>query len=179
VNQREVHSDTRSFGAALKHALRQDPDVILIGELRDLETIEAALVIAETGHLVFATLHTSDCVQTINRLIDVFPAHQQEQIRTQLSFVLVGVLSQQLIPRAQGSGRVLATEALITTPAIRSMIRDSKIHQVYSVMQTSKKEGMKTMNQALYELYHRKLITYEEAFDRTSDPEDLARLFKK
>lgn len=179
VNQREISNDTHSFGAALKHVLRQDPDVILIGELRDLETIEAALVIAETGHLVFATLHTSDCVQTINRIVDVFPSHQQEQIRTQLSFVLVGVLSQQLIPKAQGPGRVLATEALITTPAIRSMIRDSKIHQVYSVMQTSKKEGMKTMNQALYELYHRKLITYEDAFDRTSDPEDLARLFKK
>jgi twitching motility protein PilT len=179
VNQREINSDTYSFGAALKHVLRQDPDVILIGELRDLETIEAALVIAETGHLVFSTLHTSDCVQTINRIVDVFPSDQQAQIRTQLSFVLVGVLSQQLIPKANGPGRVLATEALITTSAIRSMIRDSKIHQVYSVMQTSKKEGMKTMNQALYELYHRKLITYEDAFDRTSDPEDLARLFKK
>jgi twitching motility protein PilT len=179
VNQRELNTDTYSFAAALKHVLRQDPDVILVGELRDLETIEAALVIAETGHLVFSTLHTSDCVQTINRIVDVFPSHQQEQIRTQLSFVLIGVLSQQLIPKATGSGRVLATESLITTPAIRSMIRDSKIHQVYSVMQTSKKEGMKTMNQALYELYHRKLITYEDAFDRTSDPEDLARLFKK
>jgi len=179
VNQREVHSDTHSFGAALKHVLRQDPDVILIGELRDLETIQAALVIAETGHLVFATLHTSDCVQTINRIIDVFPAHQQEQIRTQLSFVLIGIMSQQLIPKAKGPGRVLATETLIITPAVRSMVRESKIHQVYSVMQTSKKEGMKTMNQALYELYHRKLVTYEEAFDRTADPEDLARLFKK
>lgn len=179
VNQREIHSDTLSFGAALRHVLRQDPDVILIGEMRDLETIEAALVIAETGHLVFATLHTSDCVQTINRIIDVFPAHQQEQIRTQLSFVLVGVLSQQLIPKASGAGRVLATEMLIITSAVRSMIREAKIHQVYSVMQTSKKEGMKTMNQALYELYHKRMITYEEAFDRTTDPEDLARLFKK
>ena len=179
VNQREIHSDTRSFGAALKHVLRQDPDVILIGEMRDLETIEAALVIAETGHLVFATLHTSDCVQTINRIIDVFPAHQQEQIRTQLSFVLVGILSQQLIPKMKGPGRVLATEVMMVTPAVRSMIRESKMHQVYSVMQTSKKEGMKTMNQALYELYHRRLISYEEAFDRTSDPDDLARLFKK
>lgn len=178
VNQREVGSDTRSFAAALKHVLRQDPDVILIGELRDLETIEAALVIAETGHLVFATLHTSDCVQTINRMIDVFPAHQQDQIRTQLSFVLIGVLSQQLIPKAKGPGRVLATETMTITPAVRSMIRESKIHQLYSVMQTSKKEGMKTMNQALYELYHGKLITYEDAFDRTTDPEDLARLFK-
>jgi twitching motility protein PilT len=179
VNQREVYSDTNSFTGALKHILRQDPDVILIGEMRDLETIESALVIAETGHLVFATLHTSDCVQTINRIIDVFPAHQQEQIRTQLSFVLVGILSQQLIPMIKGPGRVLATEVMMVTPAVRSMIRESKMHQVYSVMQTSKKEGMKTMNQALYELYHKRLITYEEAFDRTSDPDDLARLFKK
>ncbi len=179
VNQREVYSDTNSFTGALKHILRQDPDVILIGEMRDLETIESALVIAETGHLVFATLHTSDCVQTINRIIDVFPAHQQEQIRTQLSFVLVGILSQQLIPKIKGPGRVLATEIMMVTPAVRSMIRESKMHQVYSVMQTSKKEGMKTMNQALYELYHKRLITYEEAFDRTSDPDDLARLFKK
>jgi len=179
VNQREIGSDTRSFASALKHVLRQDPDVILIGELRDLETIEAALVIAETGHLVFSTLHTSDCVQTINRLIDVFPSHQQEQIRTQLSFVLIGVLSQQLIPKAQGAGRILATETMMVNPAVRSMIRESKIHQLYSVMQTSKKEGMKTMNQALYELYQGKHITYEDAFDRTTDPEDLARLFKK
>jgi len=179
VVQREVHSDTASFGVALKHVLRQDPDVILIGEMRDLETIEAALVIAETGHLVFATLHTSDCVQTINRIVDVFPSHQQDQIRTQLSFVLIGALSQQLIPKASGSGRVLATEMLMVTPAIRSMIRESKIHQIYSVMQTSRREGMRTMNQALYELYQKKLITYEEAFDRSTDPEDLARLFKK
>ncbi|MCM8760877.1 MAG: type IV pilus twitching motility protein PilT [Candidatus Omnitrophica bacterium] len=179
VNQREVYSDTNSFAAALKHVLRQDPDVILIGEMRDLETIESALVIAETGHLVFATLHTSDCVQTINRIIDVFPSHQQEQIRTQLSFVLVGVLSQQLIPKVKGPGRVLATEVLIVTPAVRSMIREAKIHQIYSVMQTSKREGMKTMNQALYELYQKRLISYEDAFDRTSDPDDLARLFKK
>lgn len=179
VNQREVYSDTHSFGASLKHILRQDPDVILIGEMRDLETIESALIIAETGHLVFATLHTSDCVQTINRIIDVFPAHQQDQIRTQLSFVLVGVLSQQLIPRAAGSGRVLATEVLMVTPPVRSMIRESKLHQLYSVIQTSKKEGMKTMNQALYELYNSKTITYEQAFERTTDTEDLGRLFKK
>jgi twitching motility protein PilT len=179
VNQREIGDDTLSFGAALKHVLRQDPDVILIGELRDLETIEAALVIAETGHLVFATLHTSDCVQTVNRIIDVFPSHQQSQIRTQLSFVLIGVLAQQLIPKAGKTGRVLATEALIVTPAVRSMIRETKIHQIYSVMQTSKKEGMKTMNQALYDLYQKKAITYDDAFERTTDPEDLARLFKK
>jgi twitching motility protein PilT len=179
VNQREVYSDTRSFGSALKHILRQDPDVILIGEMRDLETIESALVVAETGHLVFATLHTSDCVQTINRVIDVFPAHQQEQIRTQLSFVLIGTLSQQLIPKANGPGRVLAAEVLMISPAVRSMIRESKIHQIYSVMQTSRKEGMRTMNQSLYDLCNKKEITYEEAFDRTSDPDDLSRLFKK
>jgi twitching motility protein PilT len=179
VNQREVYNDTHSFSASLKHILRQDPDVILIGEMRDLETIESALIIAETGHLVFATLHTSDCVQTINRIVDVFPAHQQEQTRIQLSFVLVGVLSQQLIPRAEGRGRVLATEVLMVTPPVRSMIRESKAHQLYSVIQTSKKEGMKTMNQSLYELYGKKLITYEEAIARSTDVEDLGRLFKK
>lgn len=179
IEQREVYSDTHTFPAALKHVLRQDPDVILIGEMRDLETIESALIIAETGHLVFATLHTSDCVQTINRIVDVFPSHQQQQIRTQLSFVLLGVLSQQLIPREGASGRVLAVEILLSNPALRSLIRESKIHQVYSVMQTSQKEGMKTMNQALYELYQRKLISYEEAFARTTDPDDLARIFKR
>ena len=179
VDQREVYSDTHSFGEALKHALRQDPNVILIGEMRDLETIEAALVIAETGHLVLGTLHTSDSVQTINRIIDVFPAYQQQQIRTQLSFVLVGILSQQLIPKLGTEGRVLATEVLISTPAVRSLIRESKIHQVYSVMQTSQKDGMKTMNQSLYELYQSKLISYDEAFARTMDAEDLARIFKK
>ncbi len=179
VHQREVYSDTHSFGKALRHVLRQDPNVILIGELRDLETIEAALIIAETGHLVFATLHTSDCVQTINRIIDVFPAHQQQQIRTQLSFVLIGVLSQQLIPKPGGKGRVLAVEILLSNPALRSLIRESKAHQVYSIMQTSQKEGMKTMNQALYELYQKKAISYDDAFARTMDPDDLARLFKK
>jgi len=179
VNQRELDSDTYSFGASLKHVLRQDPDVILIGEMRDLETIESALIIAETGHLVFATLHTSDCVQTINRVIDVFPATQQQQIRTQLSFVLVGVLSQQLIPRMKAQGRALAMEILISTPAVRSLIRESKAHQIYSVIQTSQKDGMKTMNQALYDLYQQRSITYEEAFERTTDVEDLKRLFKK
>jgi len=179
VNQREVYRDTHSFGAALKHVLRQDPDVILIGELRDLETIESALIIAETGHLVFSTLHTSDCIQTINRIIDVFPAAQQAQIRTQLSFVLLGVLSQQLIPKIQKPGRVLATEVLIITPAVKSLVRESKIHQLYSVIQTSQKEGMKTMNQSLYELYQKRLISYGDAFDRTTDPEDLERLFKR
>ncbi|MDP3790286.1 MAG: type IV pilus twitching motility protein PilT [Candidatus Omnitrophota bacterium] len=179
IDQREVHYDTLSFGAALKHVLRQDPDVILIGEMRDLETIESALIIAETGHLVFATLHTSDSVQTINRVIDVFPAYQQAQIRTQLSFVLLGVLSQQLIPKKGTIGRVLATEVLVVNPAIRSLVRESKIHQVYSNMQTGSREGMRTMNQSLYEVHKKGLISYEECFARSTDTEDLARLFKK
>lgn len=179
VNQRELYTDTYSFAASLKHVLRQDPDVILIGELRDLETIESALIIAETGHLVFSTLHTSDCVQTINRVVDVFPASQQQQIRTQLSFVLLGVLSQQLIPKIGTQGRVMAVETLIVNAAVRSLIRESKIHQLYSVIQTSQKEGMKTMNQALYELYQKKLISYEDAIERTTDQEDLKRIFKK
>ncbi len=179
IEQREVYSDTHSFGESLKHVLRQDPDVILIGEMRDLETIESALIIAETGHLVFATLHTSDCVQTMNRIIDVFPAYQQQQIRTQLSFVLVGILSQQLIPRLKGTGRVLATEVLVVTPAVRSLVREAKIHQLYSVIQTSQKDGMKTMNQALFELYQKKLISYEDAFARSTDTEDLNRVFNR
>lgn len=179
VDQREVYEDTRSFSEALKHVLRQDPDVILIGEMRDLETIETALICAETGHLVFATLHTSDSVQTINRIIDVFPAYQQQQIRTQLSFVLIGIIAQQLIPRANQKGRVLATEVLISNPAIRSLIRESKAHQIYSAIQTGQKEGMFTMNQSLYELHRKGLITYDDAFGRTLDPEDLSRLLKK
>lgn len=179
IEQREIGSDTYSFVISLKHILRQDPDVILIGEMRDLETIEAALVIAETGHLVLATLHTSDCVQTINRVIDVFPGNQQAQIRTQLSFVLVGILSQQLIPKAKGTGRVLATEVLVVTPAIRSMIRESKAHQIYSAIQTGQKEGMKTMNQALADLYKAGVITYEDAIARTTDLNDLGRLLNK
>lgn len=178
IDQREVHYDTLSFGSALKHVLRQDPDVILIGEMRDLETIESALIIAETGHLVFATLHTSDSVQTINRIIDVFPSHQQAQIRTQLSFVLLGVLAQQLIPK-KGSGRVLTTEVLVVNPAIRSLIRESKIHQIYSSVQTGLREGMRTMNQSLYEVHKKGLISYEECFARSTDTEDLARLFKR
>lgn len=179
VNQREVYSDTHSFAASLKHVLRQDPDVILVGEMRDLETIESALIVAETGHLVFATLHTSDCVQTINRIIDVFPAYQQQQIRTQLSFVMLGVLSQQLIPKVKGPGRVLATEVLIATPAVKSLIRESKAHQIYSVMQTCQKDGMNTMNQSLYDLYQKKFISYEDAIERTTDIDDLNRIFKK
>ena len=179
IDQREVYYDTHSFGAALKHVLRQDPDVILIGEMRDLETIESALIIAETGHLVFATLHTSDSVQTVNRIVDVFSSHQQQQIRTQLSFVLLGVLSQLLIPKKDLSGRILATEILVVTPAIRSLIREAKIHQIYSNIQTGQKEGMRTMNQAFYELCKKGTITQEEAFARAADPEELSKLFKK
>jgi twitching motility protein PilT len=178
VDQREVFYDTHSFAQSLKHVLRQDPDVILIGEMRDLETIESALIIAETGHLVFATLHTSDTTQTINRVIDVFPAYQQQQIRTQLSFVLMGIISQQLIPKAPPPGRVLATEVLVATPAVRSLIRESKIHQMYSVIQTGQREGMQTMNQSLHRLHTKDLITYEDAFARTTDLDDLTRLFK-
>lgn len=178
IEQREVGSDTRSFTRALKHILREDPDVILIGEMRDLETIQVALNIAETGHLVFATLHTSDSVQTVNRVVDVFPAHQQQQVRTQLSFVLLGILAQQLIPRTKG-GRVLATEVLSANHAVRSLIREGKTHQLYSVIQTGQKEGMRTMNQALYELCREGIISQEEALSRTTELEDLERLFKR
>lgn len=179
VDQREVGQDTNSFAKALKYVLRQDPDVILIGEMRDLETIEAALTIAETGHLVFATLHTSDSVQTINRIIDVFPSHQQQQVRTQLSFVMLGIICQQLIPKVGGSGRVLGIEVMVATPAIRSLMREQKVHQIYSVIQTGQKEGMRTMNQSLYDLYTSKLITYEDAMSRSTDTDDLIRLFKR
>ncbi len=179
IDQREVGPDTQSFAQALKHVLRQDPDVILIGEMRDLETIETALVVAETGHLVLATVHTSDAVQTANRIIDVFPAHQQNQVRVQLSMELLGIISQQLIPKAGGKGRTLATEVLITNHAVRSLIRESKVHQLYSVIQTGQKEGMKTMNQALYELYVNRVITMDEAMGRSSDPDDLMRLMHR
>ena len=178
VNQREVGTDTHSFATALKYALRQDPDVILVGEMRDLETINAALTIAETGHLVFATLHTVDAIQTINRIIDVFPAGQQQQIRAQISFVLNGVISQQLLPVAHSSGRVVALEVLIPTPAVRNLIREEKIHQIYSAMQTGTESGMQTMNQALYELYKKQLVSYDEIFSRTMDPKELLRLVK-
>ncbi len=178
INQREVGSDTHSFSQGLKHILREDPDVILIGEMRDLETIEAALVIAETGHLVFATLHTSDSAQTINRIIDVFPSRQQAQVRTQLSFVLSGVFSQQLLPRKSGKGRVLAVEVLAATHAVRSLIRESKIHQVYSVIQTGQKDNMQTMNQALFELFRKGDITEEEALASTTEVQDLERMLR-
>ena len=179
VNQREVGADTETFGAALRHVLRQDPDVILIGELRDLETIGAALNIAETGHLVFATLHTSDASQTINRIIDVFPPHQQEQIRVQLSFVLQGVFAQQLLPHASGTGRTLACEVLIVNSAVRNLIREQKIEQIPTIIQTGGKFGMVTMNQSLVDLYKKQKITYQEAITRSADPEDLKKLLQK
>ncbi len=180
VDQREVYHDTRSFGASLKHILRQDPDVILIGEMRDLETVESALIIAETGHLVFATLHTSDAVQTINRVIDVFPAYQQSQIRTQLSFILLAVVSQQLVPKSGGKpGRVLATEVLMTTPAVRSLIREGKAHQIYSVIQTSQNVGMKTMNQSLADLYTSGIISFEACLEKATDPGEIHKLVRE
>ncbi len=179
VNQREVGSDTASFKKALKYILRQDPDVVLIGEMRDLETIEAALTIAETGHLAFATLHTNSCVQTINRIIDVFPPYQQPQVRAQLSFVLEGVLSQQLLPK-MGGGRVLALEVMIPNAAIRNLIREDKVHQIYSLMQVGQtKYGMQTMNQSLAMLYLKKQITLEEAVGRSSDPDELKNIISK
>ena len=180
INQREVNADTASFKDALKYVLRQDPDVVLIGEMRDLETIEAALTVSETGHLTLATLHTNSAVQTINRIIDVFPAHQQEQIRVQLSFVLEGVLSQQLIAKRSGKGRVLAVELLIPNPAIRNLIREDKVHQIYSTMQTGQtKFGMQTMNQSLIELYTKGHISYEDAIGRSPVPEELITMLQK
>ncbi|MBI3267980.1 MAG: type IV pilus twitching motility protein PilT [Planctomycetes bacterium] len=179
VNQREVGSDTLEFKNALRAALRQDPDVVLIGEMRDLTTIEAALTISETGHLTFGTLHTSDAIQTINRIVDVFPAHQQQQIRTQLSFTVQAVFCQQLLPRANGKGRVLSSEILIANAAVRALIRDNKAHQVYSHIQTGGKEGMRTMNQSLYDLYKGGQITYDDAIAHSGDVEDLKRTFQK
>ena len=177
VNQREIGGDTRSFKAALKYILRQDPDVVLVGELRDLETIEAALTTAETGHLVFATLHTNGAIQTINRIIDVFPSNQQSQIRTQLSFVLEGVISQALLPHATGRGRVPAVEVMIPNAAIRNLIREDKIHQLYSQMQIGQgKTGMQTLNQALATLYLTRRVTLEEAVTHSSDPGELEQI---
>jgi len=177
VNQREVGADTQSFKKALKYILRQDPDVVLVGEMRDLETIEAALVISETGHLAFATLHTNSCVQTINRILDVFPPYQQPQVRAQLSFVLEGVMTQNLLPRATGPGRVLAIEIMVPNPAIRNLIREDKVHQVYSQMQVGQsKFGMQTFNQSLAQIFFKRLITMEEALGRSSDPEELKNI---
>jgi twitching motility protein PilT len=177
VNQREVGADTKSFTNALKYILRQDPDVVLIGEMRDLETIEAALTVAETGHLAFATLHTNSCVQTINRIVDVFPPYQQSQVRAQLSFVLEGVMCQSLLPRANGPGRALALELMVPNPAIRNLIREDKIHQIYSQMQIGQQKfGMQTMNQSLASLYQRRLIALEDAMARSHDQEELKTL---
>lgn len=180
VNQREVHSDTKDFANALRAALREDPDIVLIGEMRDLETIEAALRIAETGHLTFATLHTNSAAQTINRIIDVFPAHQQGQIRTQLSLVLEGIVCQALLPKANGQGRVVAMEILVPTPAIRNLIRDDKVHQIYSAMQAGQEKlGMQTMNQSLATLVQRRQITLETALGASSLKEELMDLVNR
>jgi twitching motility protein PilT len=176
VNQREVGTDTKSFSNALKYALREDPDVILIGEMRDLETIQAALTIAETGHLALATLHTNSAAESINRIIDVFPSHQQAQVRAQLAFVLEGIVTQTLLPRARGYGRAMAAEMLVVTPAIRALIRDDKVHQIYSLMQSGKKFGMQTLNDALYALYVNREVTLEEALRVSSDPTELLRV---
>jgi twitching motility protein PilT len=177
VNQREIGADTKSFVTALKYILRQDPDVVFIGEMRDLETMQAALTISETGHLVFATLHTNSAVQTVNRVVDAFPAHQQSQVRAQMAFVLEAVIAQQLIPRLDGKGRVLSAEVMITTPAIRNLIREDKIHQIYSQMQVRQtKHGMQTMNQSLLNLYMRKLITLDDSLGRSMDPEELRQM---
>ncbi|HKP72810.1 MAG TPA: type IV pilus twitching motility protein PilT [Pyrinomonadaceae bacterium] len=179
VNQREVGSDTKGFAEALRTALRQDPDVVLVGEMRDLETIESALRIAETGHLTFATLHTNSAASTINRIIDVFPSNQQAQIRAQLSLVLEGIMCQALLPRANGQGRVAALEILVPNAAIRNLIREDKIHQVYSMMQTGQeKYGMQTFNQALATLYHKRLISLELAMQRSSNTDELRELIE-
>ncbi len=177
VNQREVGYDTQAFKKALKYILRQDPDVVLLGELRDMETIETALTIAETGHLCFATLHTNSCVQTINRVVDVFPSHQQPQVRAQLSFVLEGVLSQLLVPRADNKGRVIALEIMIPNAAIRNLIREDKVHQLYSQMQVGQSRfGMQTMNQSLMNLYTRRLITLDDALARSQEPDEFRQM---
>jgi len=175
VNQREVGTDTNSFYAALKYALRQDPDVVLVGEMRDLETTAAALTIAETGHLAFATLHTNSAAESINRIVDIFPAHQQTQIRTQLSFVLEGVITQTLLQKAKGRGRVMAAEILVVTPAIRALIRDDKVEQIPSMMQAGKKHGMQTLNDALYQLYMGREVTKDECLRVSSNPNEFLR----
>ena len=176
VNQREVGADTHGFSNALKHVLRQDPDVILVGEMRDLETISTAITAAETGHLVFATLHTQDAPQTIDRIIDVFPPHQQQQVRVQLSTTLQGVVTQQLIPTSDGQGRAVAVEVLVTTPAVRNLIREGKVHQIYSSMQAGGRYGMQTMDMSLAQHVKAGRITQQLAFERCHDPEELQRL---
>jgi len=179
VNQREIGADTNSFPTALKYVLRQDPDIILIGEMRDLETIEAALTIAETGHLVFATLHTNSTYEAVNRIVDVFPADQQKQILTQLAFTLEGVMTQQLIPRSRGGGRIMCAEVLVCTPAIKAVIREGKTHQIYSLMQAGQKFGMTTMNQSLMQAVLDKQITPEDALDRSTDRIELDGMLGK
>ena len=180
VNQREVHADTNSFSNALRAALREDPDVVLIGEMRDLETVEAALKIAETGHLTFGTLHTNSAAQTINRIIDIFPANQQAQIRTQLSLVLEGIVCQALLPKADGKGRVCSLEILVPTPAIRNLIRDDKIHQIYGAMQTGQeKAGMQTANQSLASLYLKRAITLDAALNSSSNKDELQEMINR
>ena len=179
VNQREVGSDTKSFANALKYALREDPDVVLVGEMRDHETIHAGLTIAETGHLAFATLHTNSAAEAINRIIDVFPSHQQAQVRAQLAFVLEGIITQTLLPKRSGKGRVMAAEILVVTPAIRALIRDDKIHQIYSSMQSGKKYGMQTLNDALYQLYVAKEVSEEECLRVSGDPNEFLRMIGK
>jgi twitching motility protein PilT len=180
VNQREVHADTHSFSNSLRAALREDPDVVLIGEMRDLETIESALRIAETGHLTFATLHTNSASSTINRIIDVFPSHQQPQIRAQLSMVVEGILCQALLPRPDGRGRAMVMEVLIPTPAIRNLIREDKIHQIYSAMQTGTGQtGMQTFNQGLANAHFQKLISLDMALSRSSNPDELQDMINR
>jgi twitching motility protein PilT len=176
VNQREIGTDTKTFAAALKYALREDPDVILVGEMRDLETVAAALTIAETGHLVLATLHTNSAAESINRIIDVFPSNQQSQVRAQLAFVLEGVITQTLLPKAKGRGRCMAAEIMVATPAIRALIRDDKIHQIYSAMQAGKKFGMQTMNDSLYQLYTSREVSQEECERASGDPKEFLRM---
>src|SRR5918993_2153295 len=180
VNQREVHSDTGSFSNALRAALREDPDIVLIGEMRDLETVEAALRIAETGHLTFGTLHTNSAAQTINRIIDIFPSHQQSQIRTQLSMVIEGIVCQSLLPKINGDGRVVAMEILVPTPGIRNLIREDKIHQIYSAMQTGQEKlGMQTMNQSLATLFFRRQISLETAITASSNRDELQEMINR
>ncbi|HYW32072.1 MAG TPA: type IV pilus twitching motility protein PilT [Gemmatimonas sp.] len=179
INQREVGADTKSFASALKYALREDPDVILIGELRDLETVQAALTIAETGHLVFATLHTNSAAEAINRIIDVFPSHQQSQVRAQLAFVLEGIITQMLLPKVAGRGRAMAAEILVVTGAIRALIRDDKVHQIYSSMQSGKKFGMQTLNDALYALYVSRQVSADECLRVSGDKNEFLRMIGK
>jgi twitching motility protein PilT len=178
VNQREVGEDTQSFANALKHVLRQDPDVILVGEMRDLETISTALTAAETGHLVFATLHTQDAPQSVDRVIDVFPAHQQQQIRVQLAAALQGVVTQQLVPRADGRGRAVSSEVLVATAAVRNLIREGKTHQIYSAMQAGGRYGMQTMDQSLAALVRSGQVSLDVAVERCANEDDLRRLVK-